>query len=94
MNVGTHEALAVTGTLSTDHFGVTVNGSGAVYFGDIAGGALACGADSSQRAGHCSWGPTVSVSTSVALGTAIPFNLTLLDPLGNRFTLPLSYVAQ
>src|SRR5207247_2492007 len=88
---GSAQARDVTGTLSTSQSGVSIEGSTMLYFGIVGGGSTACGSTSAGGAGYCSPAPRISVATSVAAGTAIPFRLQLADGHGNSFTVTFSY---
>jgi hypothetical protein len=84
---GGSRVLGLSGNLSTTQAGVTVTNGQGIKFGDIGYGGGPCG--NATSAGSCSSVsasyPQVSLSTAVAAGTVIPFQLTVTDSLGNSF---------
>lgn len=86
----------LSGALSTTNPGIATSAGSAIQFGDVAGGALACGNTAgSGKSGDCTGTsatdyPRIALTRTVPTNTPIPFVLALADTQGHSATLSFS----
>jgi hypothetical protein len=92
-NTGKTRALGIVGDVSTSRAGINIFYGATLSFGDIEPGAERCGVGAQGPAGDCAnklHFLEINIDANASSGGAIPFELSLVDSFGNRFTEELS----